>query len=331
MTWAVIDLDSHLMEPADYLSRFATAGTAAELSMAPHIPAADPQWLAPGAFDRTERRRWLDEHGIERQVVLPGLSHVAFAGTRLGVEAANAQHRASMAWADGDPRFEMVLCVPIGEPHATARMVESVAAAGARLALLVAAVGPIPSLIELEPVWSALADTKVIGVLHFGTTWNTLPNRWRVAGDRIDGEAADPIDVVCAHHAVEGVVARLALSGVFDRHPGLRLLAAEHGAAWLPGLLTSLDACQRAYRRLDPGIPQDEPLSDQVRRALTVTPFGFEPIGQLVDLIGDDVLAFATDHPHPEGGSDPAGRFQQALDGRPAEPFFSGNAAALLA
>jgi hypothetical protein len=38
-------------------------------------------------------------------------------------------------------------------------------------------------------------------------------------------------------------------------------------------VLVSLDACQRAYRRLDDRIPQGEPLSARVRRALTVTPF----------------------------------------------------------
>ncbi len=68
---------------------------------------------------------------------------------------------------------------------------------------------------KLEPLWSALAEAGVVGMLHFGTTWDTLPSTWRADAQRSDGEAADPIDVVCAHHAAEAVVARLALSGVF--------------------------------------------------------------------------------------------------------------------
>ena len=96
-----------------------------------------------------------------------------------------------------------------------------------------------------------------------------------------------------------------------------------HGAGRLPVPVRNVRYRRRPVdgRRVDPGIPQDEPLSAQVRRALTPVPqpFGFEPIGQLVDLIGEDVPRdSATDHPHPEGGKNPAGRFQQALDGRPA-------------
>jgi hypothetical protein len=75
----------------------------------------------------------------------------------------------------------------------------------------------------------------------------------------------------------------------------------EHSAAWLPGCLTALDACQRAFARHDPNIHQDEPLSLQVCRALTVVPFVFEQVGDLIDRVDPGVIAFGTDHPHSEG------------------------------
>jgi len=208
-------------------------------------------------------------------------------------------------------------------------LVQEAATRGFAAVLLTTSKVAPPAPDALDGVWAALDETGLVAVLHFGTTGMTLPRGWRRVADRTDGEAADPIDVVCAHHGAEAIVARLALSGILEGRPGLRVLTAEHGAAWLPGLLTSLDACQRAFRSTDPGIPQDTPLSTQVRRALTVTPFVFERIGELQDQVGDGILAFATDHPHPEGGRDAAGSFSRSLGDRAGAAFFEGNAAGL--
>ena len=354
----MIDLDSHLMEPADYLVAFAPRRLHSELVMAgaptaAQVAAGDAgQWSIDGAFDRGARRRLLDERGISRQVVLPGLSHVAHLGTSLALPAARAQRRAVLAWADDDARFVPVAVVPIDEPeHAVALIGEAVEAGIATVQLTTARRLPPPPIErDQQRIWDAIADAGAVAVLHFGTTGTVLPDAWRSrrratdpagsVGDTIDepideprAEHADPIDVVIAHHAAEAVVARLALSGMLgDRggRPPLRLLIAEHGAGWLPPLLVSLDACQRAFRRLDADIPQDEPLSAQVVRALTVVPFVFEPIGPIIDRIGPEVLGFATDHPHPEGGRDPSGSFRVSLGDRDGAAFFEGNARRLL-
>ncbi len=327
----MIDLDSHLMEPVDYLSSHAPTADRDRLALT--IPAGlaedDPEWSAPGAFDHAERAAWLHDHGITRQLVLPGTSHVQFLGTPLAVEAARAQHRAAMAWADGDRRFEMAACIPTDTP-VTSQLVEEAATAGFRVVLLTTGGVLPPPPTAMAELWAAIEANSMVAVFHFGTSGTGLPAGWRNAG-RPRGEAADPIDVVCAHHGAEAITARLALSGVFDQRPNLRLLLAEHGASWLPGCLIALDACQRAFRAADPTIPDRELLSVQVRRALTVTPFAFEPVGDLIDRIGSDVLAFATDHPHPEGGRAPAARFQTAIGDRESAPFFAINATALLA
>jgi predicted TIM-barrel fold metal-dependent hydrolase len=326
----VIDLDSHLMEPFDYLTAHATAQHRDRLQLAMVVDVADddPEWSAVGAFDRAERAAWCDANGISRQLVLPGASHVQFLGTPLVVDAARAQHRAALAWADGDPRFVMAACIPIDTPAASL-LVEEAADAGFGVVLLTTGDALPPPPTATADLWAAIEATGVVAVLHFGTTGTGLPANWRNRG-RNDREAADPIDIVCAHHGAEAIIARLALSGVFDQRPALRLLVAEHGASWLPGFLGALDACQRAFRSVDPTLPEHEPLSHQVRRAVTVTPFTFEPVGDLIDRIGTDVLAFATDHPHLEGGRDPATRFRAALGDRDSTPFFHSNAANLL-
>lgn len=307
--------------------------------MLPGAPAAEAlesgdtgQWSFDAAFDRVERRSMLDRVGIARQVVLPGLSHISHLGTPLAVEAARAQRRAVTAWADGDPRFLPVAVVPIDEADIAIDLIGDAAEGGLRLVLLTTSgtgVTP-PNDPEQIRVWHALADSGLVGVLHFGTTGGGPSRRWRTLEAGIGDDAADPMDVVLAHQGAEAIIARMALSGMFNRTPAPRLLIAEHGAGWLPGLFTSLDACQRAFRAIEPNIPQEELLSTQVRRAITVVPFVFEPVGQLIDRIGEDVLGFATDHPHPEGGRDPVGTFAASLGDRDGGAFFTNNGTRLL-
>ena len=333
----MIDLDSHLMEPRDYLAKFAPSTLIEALTLhgAPSrdvIASGDGgQWSTRGAFDRAERITVLDAFGIDQQIVLPGISHVAHLGTSVVVESARAQRRAALAWADDDPRFVPVAIAPIDDAASAVQLIEEAAAAGCRAVLMTTghATPTSPTDAQQSTVWDALRDTGLIGVLHFGTTGSGLPDAWRT-GPAGAADAADAIDVVIAHHGAEAVLARMALSGLLAGPTPPRLLIAEHGASWLPGLCTSLDACQRAFRSLDPTIPQAEPLSIQLCRAVTVVPFIFEPVGDLIDRIGDDVLSFGTDHPHPEGGKDPIRSFTTALGNRDPSAFFDRNAQRLL-
>jgi predicted TIM-barrel fold metal-dependent hydrolase len=324
----MIDLDSHLMEPQDFLVPFAPVALrdALVLRAAPsdqQIRSGDAgQWSAPGAFDRGERRVLLDQLGIERQVVLPGLAHVAHLGSSLVVEAARAQRRAMTAWADADPRFVPVAVVPTDEPDSAIDLIGDAAEAGFRLVLLTTArpQPTLPTSPDQVRVWHALADSGLAGVLHFGTTGTGLPTSWRTVGLNND-PFADAMDVVLAHQGVEAVVAAMALSGMFSRTPSPRLLVVEHGSQWVPGLFRALDS-----------VPQstDALLSIQVENALTVVPFAVEPVGQLIDAIGDRVLGFATGHPHPREEADAVATFAAALGGRDGAAFFSSNGTRLL-
>ena len=334
----MIDLDSHLMEPRDFLVPFAPLALRDALVLQA-APAADQiasgrggHWSAPGAFDRDERRTLLDQLGIARQVVLPGLAHLAHLGTSVVVEAARAQRRAMTAWADGDQRFLPVAMVPMDEPESAIDLIGDAAEAGFRLVLLATA-RPQPSL-PVAPdqirVWHALADSGMAGVLHFGTTGSGVPHGWRTVSADGDHRFVDSIDVVLAHHSVEATVAALALSETFARAPSPRLLIAEHGAAWVPGLFGKLDAHQRLSGASESSGSQDEPLSVRVGKAIAVVPFVFEPVGDLIDAIGDHVLGFATNQPHPQGGTDPVAAFATALGGRDGGAFFTSNGTRLL-
>jgi predicted TIM-barrel fold metal-dependent hydrolase len=48
-----------------------------------------------------------------------------------------------------------------------------------------------------------------------------------------------------------------------------------------------------------------------------VTPYPTEPVGWIVEQVGDDVCMFSSDWPHVEGGRNPIKRFEASMQGVP--------------
>ncbi len=90
----------------------------------------------------------------------------------------------------------------------------------------------------------------------------------------------------------------------------------------------ALDFTAHSLRKLDP-LP--EPPSETVRRHLKFAPFAGEPIGWIIENAGPELLVFASDYTHPEGTSDPIGKFEAEMTGCDAatlDAFYHGNVAA---
>jgi hypothetical protein len=106
--------------------------------------------------------------------------------------------------------------------------------------------------------------------------------------------------VMTAHHTPEQFLSTLALSGVFERHPDLRIGVFECTSFWIGPWLQRLDALEAAIGRTP---REGEGLSACVKRALRVTPLYGEPFVQHMSLHGlEEMFVFGSDFPHPEGG-----------------------------
>jgi predicted TIM-barrel fold metal-dependent hydrolase len=105
----------------------------------------------------------------------------------------------------------------------------------------------------------------------------------------------------------------------------------EHGAFWLPSWLRAMDFGARALGR---SARWDEsPPSELVRSRLRVSPFAGEPVGWIIENVGPEILVFASDFPHPEGTSDPIGKFEATMtecDAATMQAFYRDNMAALM-
>ncbi|HEX2572695.1 MAG TPA: amidohydrolase family protein [Polyangia bacterium] len=144
---------------------------------------------------------------------------------------------------------------------------------------------------RFEPLWSAAAELGLPVMLHLQ------------AMRSIYGRA--PVFDLLRH--TSGVVhlhlslAAMSLSGVFARHPGLRVGAVEWGGSWVPYLLERIDAAYRAdHGRTVARLAEGALPSDHLRRALFVIFQEDAAALALRDQIGIERLLWGNDYPHAE-------------------------------
>lgn len=130
-------------------------------------------------------------------------------------------------------------------------------------------------------------------------------------------------------HSFQAQVASLALEGVFERFPRLRMVMIEGGFAWLPALCWRLD---RHWARMRDEVPEcRRPPSEYVREQLWFTTQPVEEPEQpehprdTLNWIGWDRLMFATDYPHWDY-DDPAAAFKIAMSEQERAMIFRENA-----
>jgi uncharacterized protein len=301
-------------------------------------------WNALGAFDPAERSRALDLLGFDRQLVFPTFASSQFLGHEdREVRAAGnrALNRGIVDFCSHDERLMAVAFVPLGDPERAAAEVEASLADGA--AAIQVSHDPPRRHSHTHPdydgVWGRLAEAGVPFVLHVGGARLNVPRSLHDNGlapvtDFLGGgENIRSKDYIALSHAPELFLSCMAMDGVFERFPTLRGAAIELGAAWVPTMLVKLDQVTRNFRKSEPQL-NAMPLSprEYIERQVWFTPFPGEPVGDLIDQCGEDLLLFSSDYPHPEGTRDPLGRFEATMEGVPdsgRERFYSGNFADL--
>jgi predicted TIM-barrel fold metal-dependent hydrolase len=139
---------------------------------------------------------------------------------------------------------------------------------------------------DLEPLWAALAETgtPVLVHPHHGIGLTEMDG----FGHSLPLALGFPFETTTA-------LTRLAMSGVLDRHPALRIIG-SHGGGTLPYLSGRLDGCwvpdDEARGR------RDQPPSGAFGR-LYLDALVYHPraLRAAADLVGTDRLVFGTDHP----------------------------------
>ncbi len=103
---------------------------------------------------------------------------------------------------------------------------------------------------------------------------------------------------------------------MLERFPTLRGGCIEQGALWVVPWIRRLDLAQASFGRSEPvlrGLPMRP--SEYVTGRLFFTPYPGEPVGWMIEEVGEELFCFSSDYPHPEGTRDPIGRFESTLEG----------------
>jgi predicted TIM-barrel fold metal-dependent hydrolase len=170
------------------------------------------------------------------------------------------------------------------------------------------------------PFWSACEERGVALVVHAGFGWDqgtVFPQLEKIRDDVIQAAGSEERDALFAHSgsvADESVqffqdflnsprprrpMWQLMLGGVFDRHPGLKLVLTEIRADWIPATLRHLDALYEQHRADLPA--RRKPSEYWSRNCLAGASFIHKAEVEMRDEIGIETINFGRDFPHPEG------------------------------
>jgi len=304
-------------------------------------PIAGPKgWIAYGAFEPSERTKVIDGFGFASQLVFPtaGLGPMKAAPDEpTKYAAARAYNRAIGAFCAHDPRLIAVAYVPLDNVPFALEATHAALAAGCR-AVMFSNGAPgdrSPGHPALDPFWQLLSDRDVPFMLHIGQGTMTQPLPFRNNGrERAPdlhggGENLRFCDYPMLWIAPQIFLTAMIYDGVFMRFPKLRGGVIESAAGWVPEFLRALDHGRRSFGRTDPYLQQLDLLpSEYLRRAVKFTPFPNEDVGRMIRDGGPELFMFSSDYPHPEGTSDPLGKFASSLESLDAsiqDRFFRAN------
>ncbi|MFD0257461.1 amidohydrolase family protein [Kitasatospora indigofera] len=277
----------------------------------------------PLLTDVAARLARMDIQGVDVQLVSPSPSHYHYwsdeATARQVWQTANrvtADH-----CAKAPERLRGLGLVPLQHPHLAVEALDDALDHGL-LGVEVSSHAPGTPGVELsdprlEPFWARAAETGAILFLHpFGCTLDERLDAWYLSNT-----VGQPTENAVA-------LSHLIFSGVLDRHPGLKIIAA-HGGGYLPTHIGRSDHAWRA--RPDARGCAREPSS--YLKDLWFDSLVHDPavLRHLVATAGADRVLLGSDFPFDMGNADPLGALRAAdLPAAVHDAIAGTNAAALL-
>jgi uncharacterized protein len=255
-----------------------------------------------GDHDAAERIKDLDYEGVDVNLMLPsGWFGTWTADEDVALETGmyRAYHRWMQDYCSDYPQRLGGLVLAAGR-DVQGSVAEIERWANARWAWAVMVYAPYGMPLDhpdLEPIWAAAAHHDFAIVLHTFTVMppyapgglDTWENLW------LQRSAAHPW---CGMRNMAALIG----SGVMDRYPALRIGTLEAGHGWLPFWIKRLDEHAETIRAALPELgmkPSEYVTSGRYFQSIEI-PEGGPMTNAVADLVGDDVLMYASDYPHGE-------------------------------
>lgn len=275
----------------------------------------------PRLTDVSVRLAAMDAQGVDVQLVSPSPSHYHYwAGEETAEKVYRLANEATAAHCSAAPdRLHGLGLVPLQHPRLAVTALDHALDQGLR-GVEISSHAPGRELSDpaYEPLWARAEETGALLFLHpFGCTLDERLDRWYLSNTV--GQPAE--NAVALSHLI--------FSGVLDRHPGLKLIAA-HGGGYLPTHIGRSDHAWSA--RSDAGAGCAHLPSSYLRR-LYFDSLVHDPhvLRELIRAAGADRVLLGSDFPFDMGTEDPVGALRAArLPDADFHAVRGGNAAALL-
>ncbi|WP_030611423.1 amidohydrolase family protein [Streptomyces sclerotialus] len=263
----------------------------------------------------------MDAQGVDVQLVSPSPSHYHYwADEETAEQVYRLANEATATHCAAAPdRLRGLGLVPLQHPAHMVRALDHALAQGLA-GVEISSHAPARELSDpaYEPFWSRAEETGAVVFLHpFGCTLDERLDQWYLSNT-----VGQPTENAVA-------LSHLIFSGVLDRHPGLKVVAA-HGGGYLPTHIGRSDHAWSA--RSDAGAGCAHPPSSYLKRlyfdSLVHDPY---VLRELVRVAGADRVLLGSDFPFDMGTEDPVGALRAAR--LPEADFHAvrgGNASALL-
>jgi uncharacterized protein len=252
-----------------------------------HIWGSDPETL---------RAQLLDEYGIDYAILEVLQGQDCYEHPDLAAERNRAVNDWQVAtWLDFDPRLRASIAIPHEYPELAVQEIERRAGDERFVAVLlpISAAEPLGSP-KYWPIYRAATECGRPVIVH--------------TGGYLDHRGAGYPSFYLEYHVNNGMVAQsqlsgMALGGLFDEVPGVRVVLTENGLAWAAALRWSLDAAWEAMGAEHPRLTRKP--SEYIDEHVWFTTQPIEEPGDPQHLVYairqanlEDKLLFATDYPH---------------------------------
>lgn len=302
----VLDADGHVIEPAGIFGR-AHDPAHNPITIAANTPFdacggadLDDQWAH--GFDAPSYLRAMDRQGIDAAVLYPSVGlfvpFQADIAPAAQVEACEGYAQWISGYCAQAPR--RLFGVGIVPTLDLRRAVELVADA-ARDGLVAMMVRPNRlhgrdlGDTHYDPLYAALAEHELVLAVHEGLGVQGGPT---LGADRFDGFT---LRHLCSHPMEQmAAMASMAVGGVFERHPTLRVAFLESGTGWLPYWLARLDD-HIAWMHDSETAHLSLSASEYFARQCVISCDPEDPlVDRTVATVGADHVVWASDFPHPD-------------------------------
>jgi predicted TIM-barrel fold metal-dependent hydrolase len=265
-----------------------------------------------GAYDPKVRLEVLDECGIDHQVIFP--STIGLGGqdlgrasdpmlTRLSVEIYN--DAMTEIQADSGNRLLPMPLMPAWDVDLCVSEAKRVAAAGARGVNMTSDPDDLgaPDLANRawDPFWETCSELQLPVHFHIGASVTAMTFFGRYPWPSQSEGTKLALGGTLLFIGNARVVSNLILSGMFDRHPDLKMVSVESGVGWIPFILEALD--YEMFENAPTELAQLKKKPSEYFRSNLYATFWFEnarnKLPDLIDAVGEDNILFETDFPHP--------------------------------